>query len=109
MSDIGNDSTSVKGIVTAVRNEVCALKLHVTDLQNENASLKSRLQTSVVDTKSAGIAMSSLLIGSSVIRNIQSVSPSDLEIYSISGLQFSQVKKKLDDLQNNGKNMDQLL
>ena len=47
--------------------------------------------------------MSFLLIGSSVIRNIQSVSPPDLEINSISGLQFSQVKEKLDDLQNNGK------
>ena len=103
VSDIGNDSSSVKDIVTAVRNEVCALKLQVTDLQNENACLKSRLQTSVVDKKSAGTVVSSLLIGNSVIRNIQSVSPSDLEINSISGLQFSQVKQKLDDLQNNGK------
>ena len=103
VSDIGNNSSSVKDIVTAVRNAVCALKLQVTDLQNENACLKSRLQISVVDKKSAGTVVSSLLIGSSVIWNIQSVSPSDLEINSISGLQFSQVKEKLDDLQNNGK------
>ena len=29
MSDIGKDSSSVKDIVTAVRNEVCALKLQL--------------------------------------------------------------------------------
>ena len=75
VSDITNNSSSGKDIVAAVKNEVCALKPQVADLQNEKACLKSRLQTPREDTKSAGTAMSSLLIGSSVIQNIQSVSP----------------------------------
>ena len=70
LSDIGNNSSSVTDIVTSVKNEVCALKPQVADLQNEKACLKSRLQTPREDTKSAGTAMSSLLIGSSVTRNI---------------------------------------
>ena len=104
VADIGHETSSLKKLVGSFSNELCALRLANSDLQKENAKLKDDIALlkstqNTVSAKPDKVTMTpDLVIGNSILRNIQTCNPSDLEVNCISGITFDEISVKLDNL-----------
>ena len=106
IADLGVDTNNLKDAMQTINSELCQLRLLNVDLKKENSDLKTELaylkkiETSV---SSKTVSTPDLLIGSSVIRNIEATDQSQLLTTCISGIKFKAVTEKLADLESQQK------
>ena len=105
VESISTEMVYLRELVESLSSEMCALRLSICDLIKENKMLKDEIKslqaaqaTHVPQPKQEKPPAPDLLIGNSIIRNVQPINPTELEVNSISGVKFEAVKDVLDNL-----------
>ena len=104
IADLGVDTNNLKDAMQTISSDLCKLRLLNVELKKENSDLKTELASlKKIEKSVSNISTPDLLIGSSVIRNIEAADQSQLLITCISGIKFKAVTEKLADLESQQK------